>query len=80
MSSPPTCRTDFLRNLRERGLKVANDDDPLSVELVISDARSGIKAATKAILAGAGWQRCRVNFARNVTQKLGPGTPSRSAR
>ena len=25
----------------------------------------------KAILPGAGWQRCRVHFARNVTQKLG---------
>ena len=25
----------------------------------------------KAILPGAGWQRCRVHFARNVTQQLG---------
>jgi len=25
----------------------------------------------KAILPGSGWQRCRVHFARNVTQKLG---------
>lgn len=40
---------------------------------VISDAHSGIKAATKAILPGAGRQRCRVHFARNVTQKLGAG-------
>lgn len=39
--------------------------------LVISDAHGGIKAATTAILPGAGWQRCRVHFARNVTQKLG---------
>jgi transposase-like protein len=41
------------------------------VALVISDAHSGIKAATTAILPGAGWQRCRVHFARNVTQKVG---------
>ena len=39
--------------------------------LVTSDAHAGIKAAVKAILPGAGWQRCRVHFARNVTQKLG---------
>ena len=63
--------TEFLRNLRERGLKVSTDTDPLGVALVISDAHSGIKAATTAILPGAGWQRCRVHFARNVTQKLG---------
>lgn len=25
----------------------------------------------KAILPGAGWQRCRVHFARNVTHALG---------
>lgn len=63
--------TGFLRNLRDRGLKVATDQDPLGVALVISDAHAGIKAATKAILPGAGWQRCRVHFARNVTQRLG---------
>lgn len=63
--------TQFLRGLRERGLKVASLDDPEGVSLVISDAHSGIKAAVTAILPGAGWQRCRVHFARNVTQKLG---------
>ena len=63
--------TGFLRNLRERGLKVATDAEPLGVALVISDAHAGIKAATKAILPGAGWQRCRVHFARNITQHLG---------
>ncbi|MBD4426809.1 IS256 family transposase, partial [Xanthomonas citri pv. citri] len=45
--------------------------DPLGVALVTSDAHAGIKAAVKAILPGSGWQRCRVHFARNVTQKLG---------
>ena len=38
---------------------------------MIYDDHAGIKAATKAILPGAGWQRCRVHFARNVTQHLG---------
>lgn len=63
--------TEFLRSLRQRGLKVATDTDPLGVALVTSDAHAGIKAAVKAILPGAGWQRCRVHFARNITQKLG---------
>lgn len=63
--------TEFLRSLRERGLKVATDTDPLGVTLVTSDAHAGLKAAVKAILPGSGWQRCRVHFARNVTQKLG---------
>ena len=63
--------TEFLRSLRERGLKVATDADPLGAILVTSDAHAGLKAAVKAILPGAGWQRCRVHFARNVTQKIG---------
>lgn len=63
--------TEFLRSLRDRGLKVATDTDPLGVTLVTSDAHAGLKAAVKAILPGAGWQRCRVHVARNVTQKLG---------
>lgn len=63
--------TEFLRSLRERGLKTATDADPLGVALVTSDAHAGIKAAVKAILPGAAWQRCRVHFARNITQKLG---------
>lgn len=63
--------TQALRELRERGLKVATATDAEGVALVISDAHSGIKSAVKAILPGAGWQRCRVHFARNVTQRLG---------
>ena len=63
--------TEFLRGLRERGLKVATSTDPCGVALVISDAHAGMKAAVKAILPGAAWQRCRVHFARNVTQALG---------
>jgi len=63
--------TQFLLSLRERGLKVATRDDPLGVALVVSDAHEGLKAAIKATLPYAGWQRCRVHFARNVTQRLG---------
>jgi len=59
--------------LRDRGLKVTDPahGDPCGVALVISDAHSGLKAAVKAILPGASWQRCRVHFARNITQHLG---------
>ena len=63
--------TRFLRSLRDRDLKVSAPEDPLGVALVISDAHGGIRNAVKAILPGAGWQRCRVHFARNVTQRLG---------
>jgi transposase-like protein len=63
--------TAFLRSLRERGLKVATPADPMGVALVVSDAHDGLKAAIKAILPGAGWQRCRVHFSRNVTSRLG---------
>jgi len=49
---------DFLRSLVERGLK--------GVQLVISDAHEGLKAAISQALSGAAWQRCRVHFMRNV--------------
>jgi transposase-like protein len=54
--------TSFLRGLRERGLKVATPEDPCGVLLVTSDAHDGLRAAVKAILPGAGWQRCRVHY------------------
>ncbi|WP_130866391.1 IS256 family transposase [Acidipropionibacterium timonense] len=63
--------TSFLRSLRERGLKVASPADPAGVAMVTSDSHAGLKAAVKAILPGAAWQRCRVHFSRNVTQRLG---------
>lgn len=63
--------TGFLRRLRERGLKAATPQDPTGVVLVSSDAHNGLRAAIKAILPGASWQRCRVHFARNVTRELG---------
>ena len=63
--------TSFLRSLRERGLKAPSPSDPTGVVMVTSDAHAGIRAAVKAILPGAAWQRCRVHFARNITSHLG---------
>ena len=50
--------TGFLRSLKARGLG--------GVQLVISDAHSGLKHAIAAVLIGTSWQRCRVHFMRNV--------------
>jgi putative transposase len=50
--------TAFLRGLKARGLA--------GVQLVISDAHTGLKAAIGSVLLGAAWQRCRVHFMRNV--------------
>jgi transposase-like protein len=50
--------TAFLRSLVARGLH--------GVQLVISDAHTGLKGAIAAVLQGATWQRCRVHFLRNV--------------
>ncbi len=36
------------------------------MQLVISDAHSGLKQAIAAVLIGSAWQRCRVHFMRNV--------------
>jgi transposase-like protein len=47
--------TAFLRSLVARGLH--------GVELVISDAHGGIKAAIAAVLGEASWQRCRTHYA-----------------
>ncbi|WP_076463514.1 IS256 family transposase [Actinomyces mediterranea] len=63
--------TSFLRSLHDRGLRVATSHDPLGVAMVTSDAHAGLRAAVKAILPGAAWQRCRIHFSRNVTQRLG---------
>jgi transposase-like protein len=48
----------FLRSLVARGLS--------GVQLVVSDAHQGLKGAIAAVMAGAGWQRCRVHFVRNA--------------
>jgi putative transposase len=40
------------------------------VELVISDAHQGLKDAIHSVLRGAGWQRCRTHFMRNLLTKV----------
>jgi transposase-like protein len=54
--------TAFLRSLVARGLS--------GVQLVISDAHEGLKAAIAAVLPGAAWQRCRTHFMRNLLTKV----------
>ncbi|MGW9198729.1 IS256 family transposase [Micromonospora chersina] len=57
--------TAFLRSLKARGLA--------GVQLVISDAHTGLKQAISAVLIGAAWQRCRVHFLRNVLAQVPKG-------
>ena len=60
-SEAETFWTDFLRSLTRRGLR--------GVQLVISDAHAGLKAAARKVLS-AGWQRCRVHFMRNLLTRV----------
>lgn len=55
----------FLRSLVKRGLK--------GIQLIISDAHEGLKAAVLKVFAGACWQRCRVHFVRNVLAHIAKG-------
>jgi len=54
--------TSFLRGLVARGLT--------GVRLVISDDHLGLKQSIAAVLPGAGWQRCRVHFVRNLLTRV----------
>jgi putative transposase len=56
-SEAATFWTEFLRGLVRRGLS--------GVDLVVSDAHEGIKAAVSRVLS-TGWQHCRVHFLRNA--------------
>ena len=58
----------FLRGMVQRGLR--------GVELVISDGNEGLRTAIAAVLAGAGWQRCRVHLMRNVLSHVPKGDKS----
>ena len=49
---------DLFKRLKDRGLK--------TVDLVVSDAHSGLVAALKKNFQGAQWQRCQTHFIRNV--------------
>lgn len=57
--------TGFLRSLRARGLH--------GVQLVTSDAHTGLKAAVESTMLGASWQRCKQHFARNLTAAVPKG-------
>jgi transposase-like protein len=61
-SEAETFWTEFLRTLARRGLR--------GVQLVISDAHEGLKAAIARVL-NATWQRCRVHFMRNLLAHAG---------
>jgi putative transposase len=58
--------TAFLRSLKARGLG--------GVQLVISDAHTGLKQAISAVLLGTSWQRCRVHFLRNILAQVPKGS------
>lgn len=53
---------ELFRQLKDRGLK--------GLELVISDAHSGIVAALARHFQGVRWQRCRVHFKRELANKV----------
>ena len=61
-SEDATFWTGFLRSLKARGLT--------GVRLVISDAHEGLKKAIQTCFQGAGWQRCRVHFIRNLLARI----------
>ena len=63
-SEAETFWTGFLRSLTRRGLR--------GVQLVVSDAHEGLKAAAAKIL-NATWQRCRVHFMRNALSHVTKG-------
>ena len=56
-SEAETFWSSFLKSLARRGLRW--------IELVISDAHEGLKAAIRRVF-GATWQRCRVHWMRNA--------------
>lgn len=56
----------FLQGLRARGIH--------GVELVTSDAHTGLKRAVSEVFQGAAWQRCVVHLIRNCTREAGRGS------
>ena len=48
----------FLESLQARGMR--------GVEYVVSDDHAGLRAARRAVLGGATWQRCQFHLARNA--------------
>ncbi|MHB1131523.1 MAG: IS256 family transposase [Chloroflexota bacterium] len=56
---------EFLQGLVARGVR--------GVKLVTSDAHAGLKRAIAEVFLGAGWQRCRVHFVRNLLARVPKG-------
>lgn len=52
----------FLQELVARGVR--------GVKLVTSDAHAGLKQAIAEVFVGAGWQRCKVHFLRNLLARV----------
>ena len=52
----------FLQDLVARGVR--------GVRLVTSDAHAGLKQAIAEVFVGAGWQRCKVHFLRNLLARV----------
>ena len=65
MSEHTVLWREFLQDLIGRGLR--------GVQLVISDAQLGLKAAVREVFVGASWQRCTVHFVRNVEARVPKG-------
>lgn len=54
--------SDVFRGLKDRGL--------YGVQLIVSDAHSGIRAAISRHFQGVAWQRCQVHFKRELLKKV----------
>ena len=61
-SESEQCWGEVFRSLRDRGAS--------GVELVVSDAHRGIRAALARHFQGAAWQRCRVHFKREMARRV----------
>ena len=53
---------ELFRDLKDRGVS--------GVELVVSDAHGGLRAAVARHFQGSAWQRCRVHFKRELMRKV----------
>jgi transposase-like protein len=62
MSEDAASWKSFFKQLRERGME--------NVDLVVSDAHLGLRAAAEQFFPKAGFQRCVVHFYRNVLSKV----------
>jgi transposase-like protein len=61
-SESEQCWGEVFRGLKDRGLR--------GIELVVSDAHRGIRAALERHFQGVAWQRCRVHYKREMMRKV----------